>query len=133
MKRFIKIFSFALVLSLFFTNAYSAVINGTQISLRRSYPIGGATRPSRCPAQTTSPVEVFLDYYSGLVTFVGNNDDEVSYIIYNEDGDIETSGSCVFNEDGEYSTLLSLLPDGTYTILVIVNDVEYFGTFEIEQ
>ncbi len=27
MKRFIKIFSFALVLSLFFTNAYSAVVH----------------------------------------------------------------------------------------------------------
>lgn len=133
MKRFIKIFSVALVLSLFFTNAYSTVISGSQINLRRSYPIGGDTRPSRCPAQTTSPVEVFLDYYSGLVTFVGNNDDEVSYIVYNEGGDIETSGSCAFNGDGEYSSSLSPLSDGTYTIVVIVNEVEYFGTFEIEQ
>lgn len=133
MKRFIKIFSYALVLSLFFTNAYSTVVNGTQISLRRSYPIGGATRPSRCPAQTTLPVEVFLDYYSGLITIVGNKDDEVSYIIYNEDGDIETSDSCNFNDDGEYSTSLSPLPDGTYTIVVFVNENEYFGTFEIEQ
>ena len=83
MKRFIKIFSFALVLSLFFTNAYSTVVNGTQISLRRSYPIGGATRPSRCPAQTTVPVEVFLDYYRGLITRVGNKYDEDTYIKYN--------------------------------------------------
>lgn len=133
MKRFIKSFSVALVWSLFFTNAYSTVINGSQISLRRSYPIGGATRPSRCPAQTTLPVEVFLDYYSGLITFVGNKDDEVSYIIYNEDGDIETSDSCNFNDDGEYSKSLSPLQDGTYTIVVIINEVEYFGIIEIEQ
>ena len=133
MKRFLKFLSLALALGLFYTNAYSAVINGTQISLRRSYPIGGATRPSRCPAQTTTPVEVFLDDYSGLVTIGGNNDDDVSYIIYNEDGDIETSGFCDFNDDGEFSTLLSSLQDGTYTIVVSVNEVEYFGTFEIEQ
>lgn len=132
MKRFIKILSIALVLNLFFTNAYSTVSDGTQICLRRSYPIGGATRPSRCPAQTTSPVEVFLDSYSDLITFVGNNDDEVSFIIYNEDGGVVTFGSCVFNDDGENSTLLSPIQDGTYSIVVIVNEVEYFGTFEIE-
>ncbi|OYP60235.1 hypothetical protein [Prevotella sp. P3-122] len=133
MKRFIKSFSVALVWSLFFTNAYSTVINGSQISLRRSYPIGGATRPSRCPAQTTSPVEVYFDFNSGIVTFIGNNDGEVSFIIYNAEGDIETSDSCNFNDNGEYSILLSPLSEGTYTIVVFVNEVEYFGIIEIEQ
>lgn len=132
MKRFIKIFSFALVLSLFFTNAYTAVVNGTQISLRRSYPVGGVTRPSRCPAQTTSPVEVFLDYYNGVVTFVGNNDDTVSFFIYDDEGVCVSQGACSFDENHSYSISLCL-EKGTYTIVVLINDVEYYGVFDVEE
>jgi hypothetical protein len=132
MKKFIKVLSIALVLSLGVVNANADGGNGTKIKLKRTYPIGGAIRPTRCPALTNCPVEVFLDLSSGIMTFVGNNEDEVSFIIYNEDGDVETFGTCVFDNDGEFSTSIGALQDGIYELVVLVNGVEYFGDFEVE-
>jgi hypothetical protein len=129
MKKFIKVLSVAFVLSLGVANADDG--NGTQIRLKRPYPVGGAVRPSRCLVQTISPVEVFLDFSTGILTFIGNTEDEFYYILLNEEGDAETSGTCVFDDGGEFSTSLGMLQDGTYSIVVLADGVEYFGTFEI--
>lgn len=133
MKQLIKKLSIAWVLCIFITNAYSNVNHDTQVNLRRPYPIGGSTRPSHSPTKPSAPIEVYFDSNSESMIFVGNknNKDEVSYIIYDENGFVVATGSCVFDEEGKFSIALSPLRKGMYSIGVIANGEEFIGAFEV--
>lgn len=134
MKRTIQILSIALAFCLFATEGFSKVSYGTQISLRRPYPVvGGNTGPSRTPANTDFPVDVFYDNFTKIMSFIGDCEDDISYIIYDEEGASVLQGICSFNQEGYYSVSLGALQTGAYTIVVIVNDTDYYGTFNIEE
>lgn len=132
MKRLVSILMAMLTFCLLTLEGSAKVNAGTQISLRRSHPIGGATRPSKAPVNTLAPTEVAYDEYDDVLYFYDEYDDTVSFLIYDGEGVCVSQGACAFDENHSYYISLGL-EAGTYTIVVLINDVEYYGYFDVEE
>ncbi len=132
MKRLVLIFMAMLTLCLSTLEISASVNRGSQITLRPSHPIGGATRPSKAPSTTLVPVEVAYDEFNDVLCFYDENADTVSFFIYDEEGVCVSQGACDFDENYSYSISLGL-DAGAYTIVVFINDVEYYGFFDVEE
>lgn len=132
MKRLVSILMAMLTFCLLTLEGSAKVNAGTQISLRRSHPISGATRPSKAPANTLVPIEVAYDESNDVLYFYDEYDDTVSFLIYDDEGVCVSQGACAFDENHSYS-ISPGLETGSYTIVVLINDVEYYGFFDVEE
>lgn len=132
MKRLVSILMAMLPFCMFATESGAKVNVGTQISLGRPHPIGGATRPSKAPENILVPVEVVYDECNDVLYFYDENNDVVSFFIYDEEGNCVSQGACIFDENHSY-TISPGLGTGTYTIIVLINNIEYFGCIDVEE
>lgn len=132
MKRLFFILSVVLTLGMLTLESSANVTNETQISLRRHPPIGGATKPSKAPVPTYAPIVLTYDELNNKLNFYDENNDIVSFCVYNNVDDSVLHEICDFDENHSYSTSLDLNA-GSYTIIVQINGIEYFGTFDIEE
>ena len=128
MKKFISIL-IAMLTFCTLTSEDVAENLGAPISLRVRHPIGGATRPSKSPANFLTSLEVVYDSDDDFLYFYDEKDDTVSFFIYNDENVCVSQGACNFNESHSYSMSLGL-GTGSYTIIVLINGVEYCGNFD---
>ena len=105
--------------------------DNTQISFRRSHPIGGAIPPSKAPGKNQISLCATYNSCNSELCFYDEEDDAVSFFIYSSDSICVSQGVCDFDENHSYATTLSLMP-GSYTIVVFINDLEYVGTIDVE-
>lgn len=131
MKKEIKIL-FLLAFCMFSSTMNAKMSENAPITLRRYHPIGGATRPSKAPENNILSLEVRFDESYNVLYFYDEDNNDVSYSIYNSEGSLMTFDVCYFNENNFYSKMVSL-QSGTYIIVVFINDVEYHGSIEVNK
>lgn len=131
MKKEIKILCL-LVFCMFSSTMNAKMSENAPITLRRYHPIGGATRPSKAPAINSLSLELTLDESSKVLYFYDEDNNNVSYSIYDYEGYLIMHDVCNFNENHSYSNSVSL-DFGTYTIIVLINDIEYIGIIDINE
>lgn len=109
----------------------SAMNDSIQIALRRDYPIKDFPGPSRVPSKSPLALQVIFDEDSNTLLFYDEHEDNVTYLIYNEEGAYVMEGVCAFDGNHLHETSLEGLNAGVYTIVVRVNNIEYTGLLDI--
>lgn len=106
---------------------------GTPVPLKKHYPTTGNTGGSRAPGRFILSLEVTYDEQGNQLVFHDEDRSDITYYIYDYNGEPSYHDICTFDDEGFYSVSLDGLENGTYTIYVIANNIKYEGTFDIAQ
>lgn len=111
--------------------AWASTGDSTPVDLDYIHPpiVNGNTKPSKAPAINIIPLTVLLDDDNLIVTTLFEGD--YDYYIYDDCGEVVTSGSLNCVEDGNYYIDLGMCQSGTYTVVFVYEGRSFEGTFEI--
>lgn len=133
MKRLFQTLSTILTFCLITAESFAEENPGTQIDLERISSVGKPSHPSRAPKFISLSLKIVYDANNNTLVFYDEDEDFVTYSIYNEENGCVMQGVCCFDEDGLCSDYIGTLQYGTYYITVQINGIEFWGTFEVKQ
>lgn len=103
----------------------------TRIILQRNVPVSGYPIPNRAPSSTDLSIEAFYDDNSQSITLSGECNEEITYYICDDKGNIVLQDICMLGADGSYTFTLVGIPQGTYTLHIVIDSGHYQGSFDI--
>ena len=112
-------------------NLFAETVDTVLIKKKNLTNSSGCTRPSRAPGSLSPNLSVTIDRDAKTLSFISLCQLEVGCLIRNEEDECLVSDYFVLTAGNPHMLNLYDLPSGVYTIILFLDDKEYYGEFRI--